>query len=168
MPDRKREKHVLNSVRKNIKNHPVVKKFWCDDYGLDLDEIDLVPMCFADLDVSARTDHGIIYFNRTLLDEDIDHYMTHELVHAAQQTTGTRPTKGADEGDYLDNKEEIEGFQNQTEYLADTRSEEEAEEYIEQVLDHHDVHDDGERERRKEKLLQVARIADFNVLKYGA
>jgi hypothetical protein len=152
---------IIERVRSKIKDHPVVLKMF-KEYDVDPEEIDLVPMCFADLPVSARTDHGIIYFNFKLLDdgdfEDDDHYIVHELTHFLQQTTGTKPTKGSDGDDYLDNKEEIEGFQNQTEYLADTRDEGTAEQYVEQVLDHHDVEDKKERDKRKKKLLQLASI----------
>lgn len=156
-----KEKQILDVIRNRVKNHPVVQKFWCDEYGLDIEEIDLIPMCFDDIDVSARTDHAIIYFNRNLIGQNFDHYMVHELVHVAQQTTGTKPTKGADSGDYLKNNEEIEGFQNQTEYLSETRDDDTAEEYIEQVLDHHDVHDEGEREEKKDNLLQLARFQEY-------
>ena len=149
---------IINRVKNRIKNHPVVIEMF-KEYGVDPEEINLVPMCFADLPVSARTDHGIIYFNFKLLEdgfEDDDHYIVHELTHYLQQTTGTRPTKGSDEDDYLDNKEEIEGFQNQTEYLADTRNEDAAEDYVDQVLDHHEVSDKKERDKRKKQLLQLA------------
>lgn len=157
MKNHKKDLEIIDKVRSSIKNHQAVKEFWCDEYGLDLEEIDLVPMCFADLDVSARTDCGVIYFNEKLRDEPFDHYMIHELVHVAQQTTGDKPTKGSDSGNYLDNKEEIEGFQRQVEYLADTRNENKAEEYVDQVLDHHKVYDDDEREERKNKLLELAK-----------
>jgi hypothetical protein len=153
-------KSVIDRVRARIKDHDVVKSMF-DEYDVDIDEVDLVPMCFAELDVSARTDHGIIYFNINLLNdgfENDDHYLVHELTHYLQQTTGDKPTKGSDDGNYLDNKEEVEGFQNQTKFLADTRDEDEAETYVEQVLDHHDVHDDKERRRRRRELLQLASI----------
>lgn len=150
---------IIEKVRKRIKKHLVVKNMF-KEYKIDLDEIDLVPMCFAKIDVSARTDHGIIYFNVNLLEdkdfEKDDHYMVHELTHFLQQTTGTKPTQGSDEGSYLDNKYEIEGFNNQSEFISDTRGDKEAEKYIDQVLDHHDIDDERERERRKNKLLELA------------
>ena len=148
---------LIEKVRNRIRNHPVVIKLF-EDHGLDPDEIDLVPMCFADLDVSARTDHGVIYFNTKLLEdgdfEGDDHYMVHELTHWAQQTTGSKPTKGSDDASYLDNPAEKEGFQNQSEYIAETQGEDEAEEYINQVMDHHDVKG-KEREKRIDELLKL-------------
>lgn len=152
---------IIDKIRAQVKQHPVTQRMF-KEYGVDLDEIDLVPMAFANLDVSARTDHAIIYLNIGLLDNDNfkndDHYLVHELTHYLQQTTGNKPTKGADSGNYLDNNEEIEGFQNQTEYLADTKGDEAAEQYVDGLLDHHDVSDKKERDKRKEKLLEFAGI----------
>ena len=68
-------------------------------------------------------------------------FLVHELTHVLQQTCGDKPTKGANDGDYLANKYEQEGFQNQSEYIADTRSPDKAEDYIDHVLDYHDVDD---------------------------
>lgn len=158
---------IINKVRQRIKNHPTIQKM-LGEYGLETDEIDFIPMCFADLDVSARTDHAIIYFNYKLLEdgdfENDDHYMVHEITHYFQQTSGNGPTQGSEDSDYLDNKEEIEGFQNQTEYLSETRDDHTAEDYIEMVLDHHEVNDENERNKRKDKLLQLARISKFKGL----
>lgn len=157
----KQLRKVIDKVRQRIKTHPVIIKMF-KEYDVDIDEIDLVPMCFADLEVSARTDHAIIYFNYDLLNdgdfEKDDHYVVHELTHYLQQTTGDKPTKGSEHGNYLDNDEEIEGFQNQTEFLSDTRNDGEAEKYVEQVLDHHDVDNKKERNKRKQELLQLASL----------
>jgi len=117
--DNKESLQLINKVKNNIKNNDVMKKVF-KKYKIDIKELDFIPICFSDLDVSARTAHGVIFLNNNLLDnvsgkdmEDaIDHYLVHEIVHWAQQTTGTKATKGADSGDYLENEEEIEGFQN--------------------------------------------------------
>src|SRR3990172_6135604 len=90
----------IEKVRDKIRNHHVVLEMF-EDHDVDISEIDLIPMCFADIDVSARTDHGIIYFNINLLDsedgfDDDDHYAVHEILHFLQQTTGSKPTKGAE------------------------------------------------------------------------
>ncbi len=150
---------LIEDVRSRLKSDPVVQRMF-EEYGVDISELDLVPIAFAKLDVSARTDHGIIYLNTALLKEDgsldeDDHYLVHELSHFLQQTTGTKPTKSSENEFYLDNKDEIEGFQNQTEYIAETHGDEEAEEYVEKLLDHHEVDDKAEREKRKEKLLEL-------------
>lgn len=148
---------LIEKARQKIKSHDVVKDI-LDKYDVDESEIDLIPICFAHMDTSARTDHCVIYININLLKDpgDIDHYLVHEITHYFQQSCGDGPTQGADDGVYLDNDFEIEGFQNQSEYLSDTRDDEEAEKYIEKVLDHHDVNSEKERERRKKELLQLA------------
>jgi hypothetical protein len=109
----------------------------------------------------------VIYINIELakdgnIKED-DHYIVHEMTHYCQQTTGDSPTQSSDDGSYLDNPIEQEGFRNQTKYIADTKGKKEAEKYVEQVLDHHE-NDDQDKKKRKERkdcLLAIAR--DFGV-----
>lgn len=152
---------IIEKIREKVFNHDVVKDIF-DKYDIDPEEKNLIPICFAKLPVSARTDHGVIYLNIDLLkDKNFskdDHYLAHEVTHFAQQTTGNKPTPGSDKNDYLDNPIEQEGFRNQTKYISDTQGEDEAEEYIEMVLDHNsnDANDD-KREDRKDKLLAIAR-----------
>jgi hypothetical protein len=156
----KKLRPLIEKVRNRVRQHPVVQKMF-KKYKVDLEEIELIPMCFADLDVSARTDHGVMYFSTKLLedgdfDKD-DHYLVHEMTHFLQQTTGDKPTPGSDEGEYLDNPAEKEGFQNQSEYLAETRGDLAAEKYVNQVLNHHDVKGKSERRKRRIELLELAR-----------
>lgn len=147
---------LIERMRKKLKKDEVVKRIF-DDYNLDINEIDFIPMAFSDLDVSAKTDHGIIYFNYSLLcDGDFfkDYmYAVHEMTHFAQQTTGDGPTQGADDGDYLDNEFEQEGFQNQLEYMADEFGPEEAEDYVDDLLEHHEINGKKEKKEKKEVLL---------------
>lgn len=148
---------IINILKKRIKNHETIINMF-DEYGVDIDEIDLIPMSFADLDVSARTDHGIILLNYSLLMDgnflNDDHYLVHEITHFLQQCTGDGPTIGGNGDDYLDNKYEQEGFQNQTEYIADTQGEEIAEEYIEQVMDKHEV-SNKDKNKKRDQLLGI-------------
>lgn len=153
---------AIDRAKKRIKENKVVQDMF-KEFEVDLDELDDVPIAFADLEVSARTEHGIIYLNYNLLadgdfDKD-DHYLVHELTHYLQQTTGSKPTKGSTDDDYLDNKFEQEGFQNQTEYLSDTRGDEVAEAYTDKVLDHHEVPEKDRAERKKE-LMHLAAVKD--------
>lgn len=149
---------VIDAMRAKIKSHPTIKRIF-KDYGADLEEIDLIPICFAELDVSARTEKGIIYLNIHLLDDgnvlDDVHYLVHEITHYLQQCCSDGPTKGSTDDNYLYNNEEVEGFQNQVEYIADTHTPETAEKYVDQVLDHHGLKA-KEREDRKQKLLELA------------
>jgi hypothetical protein len=149
---------VIDEARERLKQDEVVQEMF-DKFDVDLDELDYIPICFADLPVSARTEHGIIYLNYKLLEKgdfkDSDHYLVHEMTHYLQQTTGDGPTQGSNVDDYLDNPYEQEGFQNQTKYISETKGDKEAEKYTDKVLDHHDVPDE-EREERKDDLLQLA------------
>jgi len=151
--------HILDSVKKKVKNSDVYKKL-CKEIGVEEDIIFLIPMAFVDLEVSARTEKGCIYFNYDLLDnfEKSDHYMMHELTHWAQQCFGDGPTARLSKDNYLDDKCEKEGFRAQTEYLSETRDDDAAKKYINKVLDHHKVYDAQDREGRTEDLLNLAAI----------
>lgn len=131
----------------------------CEEYGVDVNYIDLIPMAFLDdLDVSARTDKGIIYFNSKLIDDFLEnqlHYGSHELRHHFQQCFGDGPTEPISDVNYLDNENEQEGFQSQTEYITETEGPEKAEKYVEKVLQHHEI-PLKERDKRKEELLNIA------------
>lgn len=160
---RQEQLNYINKLKDDIRDHKVVQNMF-KEHGVDIEELDLIPMAFADLDVSARTDHGIIYLSYKILENDIepilgnDHYLVHELTHVLQQTTGDKPTKGSKDGKYLDNEFEQESFQNQSEYIADEYSEEKAEQYIDRVLDKHNIIDEDEREDKKDVLLSIAKI----------
>lgn len=149
---------IINRIKEDLKSNKVVQDLF-EKYGIPLAELDLVPICFKDLEVSARTEHGVIFLNWKLLEEGsikkIDHYIVHELTHYCQQTTGDGPTKGSTEDSYLDNPYEIEGFNNQSKYLSDTRDDGTAEKYINKVLKHHDV-SPKEKHEKKEDLLRLA------------
>lgn len=157
IPKKRLRKMLAKAIDKIREDETVINMF--KDYKVDLEELDLIPIAFGDLDVSAKTDHGIIYLNYQLLDDgfaDDVHYLVHEITHYLQQTTGSQPTQGSTDDTYLDNENEQEGFQNQTEYISREDGEEAAEEYVEQVLDHHDVTDNKERKSRKDELLSIA------------
>lgn len=147
---------MIKKMRAFLKGDGVVQEMF-KEYGIDIEEIDFIPMRFGNLDVSAKTDHGIIIFNYKLLTDgdffkDFS-YGVHEITHWLQQTTGTKPTQSADDGDYLDNPYEQEGFQNQVEYIANQFGDEEAENYVDDLLEHHDVDDKKEFKEKKETLM---------------
>lgn len=162
---------LLKKMRDHLKKDEVVQKMF-KDYEVDIEEIDFIPMKFGKLDVSAKTDHGILIFNWKLLcDGDFleDYsYGVHEITHWLQQTTGTKPTQSADDGSYLDNPYEQEGFQNQVEYIAKNEGEDKAEAYVDDLLEHHEVEDKKEFEDKKEILMSKAadksRIGDIKKL----
>src|SRR5271165_757374 len=144
---------AINRAKRKLKNDETMQRIF-KEYGEDVDIIDFIPTAFADLDVSAKTDHGIVYLNFKLLcDGDFigDYqYLIHEYTHWAQQCLGDKPTQSADDGSYLDNPYEQEGFQNQMEYVAREEGEEEAEKYVDDLLEHHEIDDKKEKEEKKE------------------
>jgi hypothetical protein len=158
LPHKKLSK-IVENLRKKVFKNEIVKDIF-DKYDITPEELELIPICFAKIPVSARTDHGIIYLNIDLLEDDDfydhdDHYLAHEVTHFAQQTTGDKPTPSSDGDDYLDNPIEQESFQNQSKYISDTQGDDVAELYIEKVLDTHDS-SENVREQRKEELFAKA------------
>ncbi len=144
---------------KNILRKDPTYKDMCKEFKVNPDVIDLVPIRFGDdVDVSAKTVRGIIILNKKLLEDDNFknniHYLLHEISHFLQMTTRKEPTKGANDGEYLENEDEIEAFTYQIEYMDDQYGDDEADKYIEHLLNHHDVENKKERKEKKKELSQ--------------
>jgi hypothetical protein len=162
---------LLKKMRDHLKKDEVVQKMF-KEFDVDIEEIDFIPMKFGKLDVSAKTDHGVLIFSWKLLcDGDFleDYsYGVHEITHWLQQTTGTKPTQSADDGDYLHNKYEVEGFQNQVEYIANRDGAEEAENYVEDLLEHHEKDGKEKKEIKDDLLANIeAKSIDYFIKKYA-
>jgi hypothetical protein len=148
---------LIKKMREFLKKDDVVKEMF-EEYGVDIEEIDYIPMMFGNIDVSAKTDHGIIIYNYKLLSDgdffkDFS-YGVHEMTHWLQQTTGDKPTQSSDEGDYLENPYEQEGFQNQVQYISEHFGDSEAEKYVDNLLEHHEVDDGPKHEKLEDVLLE--------------
>jgi hypothetical protein len=147
-------KRLIDKGRAYLKNDEVWKEM-CKEYDEDPDIIDLIPIRFDDLDVSAKTVKGIIYLNYKLLcDGDFQKdysYLIHELRHVFQQCWGDKPTKSSDDGNYLNNEFERESFKDQIEYIADHEGEDKAEKYVNNLLDYHEV--DNKKKNKLEDVL---------------
>jgi len=151
---------MIKKMREYLKKDPVVQEMF-KDYGVEIEEIDYIPMMFGNIDVSAKTDHGVIIFNFKLLTdgdffEDFS-YGVHEMTHWLQQTTGNKATRSSDDGNYLRNPFEQEGFANQVEYIANQFGDGKAEKYVDDLLDHHDV--DGKKEKDELKAIFLDKVA---------
>jgi hypothetical protein len=150
---------LINRAKKFLKKNDVMKQVFKDN-GVDISFLDYIPIKFGDIDVSATTSHGIITLNyKLLLDGDFfkDYgYLVHEISHYLQQCFRNKPTQGAEEGKYLDNPDEQEGFQNQIQYIAEEFGDHEADKYVEGLLDHHDI--DSKKERRNKKDVLMNKI----------
>jgi hypothetical protein len=150
--DRKKlEEKVISLLRKKLRNHPIARRL-CDKYGEKPDFIDSIPIRFEPLDVSAKTVNGEIILNSKLLDgeyRDNMRYLIHEFVHCLQQENGM--VDGGKEGDYLDDPNEIEAFKAQIDFMEDCYDEKEIQQYLDQLMDHHDV----KGRERKRKIRQL-------------
>ena len=62
---------VINKAKKRLKTDPVMLALF-KEYDADIEEIDYIPTYFKDLDVSAKTDHGVVWLNYTLLLDGFD------------------------------------------------------------------------------------------------
>lgn len=147
---------ILKKMKNVLREDPVMQAVF-KEYDVDIAELEYIPMTFKNLDVSAKCDHAVIYFNYSLLcDGNFEKnysYAIHEITHYLQQTTGSRPTQSSDEGSYLHNKNEQEGFANQVKYIAKENGKEEAKEYVEDLLDHHEIEDKKEEKKLTDVLL---------------
>ena len=148
---------AVEQMREVAKNDPAIQKKF-KEYNVPISDIENVHIEFCDLDVSAKTKNMNIYINKKMLDKDSKvkdptHYLIHELVHYLQQKTGKNSsTKEQNGEDYLDKPSEEEAFQTQLDYKKREESPEEAIEYVEDLLEYHDV-DDKKKEEKKEELL---------------
>lgn len=149
---------MINKAKKDLKKDSVMQKMF-KEYNTDIDEIDYIPTYFKKLEVSAKTDHAIVWLNYSLLlDGSFDKrdwsYLIHEYSHWLQQTTGTKPTQSADDGEYLDNMYEREGFANQVEYIAKHEGKNEAKNYVENLLEHHEITDEDKKDELETAFLK--------------
>lgn len=152
---------TLNRLINKAKNYLKADESWkklCDKYETDVNIIDFIPTMFGNLEVSAKTDHGIIILNYRLLcdgnfTEDYS-YLIHEYTHWFQQCFGEKSTKSSDDGSYLDNIYEQEGFSNQIEYIANNQGESKAEEYVDDLLDHHEIDNKNKRDELESIFLE--------------
>lgn len=148
---------IINKAKSKLKEDKTMKAVF-KEYGQSSDIIDYIPTFFKKLDVSAKTDHGIVWLNINLLDKGFDKfdysYLVHEYTHWAQQCLGKKATQSSDSGSYLDNKYEQEGFQNQVEYIANHFGKNKAENYVDHLLEYHDVEDKSKKDKLEAILLE--------------
>lgn len=142
----------LQKIKNDLKTDSVILDI-CKEYDMSVDDLDLVPIKFDDIDTSAKTEQGVITLNWNLLKSEnkkqIPSYICHEFAHYCQQST--EPTQSADDGDYLHNDFEMEAFQFQVKFIDEEFGSDAADKYINQVLDHHNK-TDKERKILKNRL----------------
>lgn len=150
------EVEILTKIRQELKEEPTAKKIF-KDFGKDMDFLDGIPIDISDeIDVSAKTVNSRIILNKKLLDEPFEilmRYAVHELVHALQHMETSDADDPYSQHEYLDRPDELEAFQYQIEYDKNNRGENEVVEYVEELLDYHDI-PEHEQEEKKSELLE--------------
>lgn len=124
----------------------------CEEYGENLNFANKINIYFdPNLDVSAKTVNGEIFLNDKLYDKPWDvqmRYVIHEMTHCLQQKNGKVNGK-VDKDRYLDDENEQEAFSAQISYMCEHDSAEEVQEYIENLLTHHDIKGKERKEKAK-------------------
>ena len=147
---------LLGKVKRELKKNDIAKEI-CSEYGFDVDIIDGIPFEFVDdLEASAKTVDSAIQLNSNLVDEDFEtimRYSIHELVHSLQHMKTDEQEFSEDDGEYLDRGDEIEAFQFQIKFENEARGPDAAEEYVEDLIEYHEVPEHKE-ESKKNQLLE--------------
>lgn len=146
---------LLSEVRSTLINDKIAKDI-CKENKIEKDFLLGVPISFDELDVSAKTIDGCIFLNEKLMEKEFDilmRYVIHELVHAIQHSDKNAKNKEDDSKDYLDKQSEIDAFIEQVKFDKENRGEDAAEEYVEELLDHHNLKG-RKRDKKKEELLE--------------
>jgi hypothetical protein len=146
---------LIKKIKDTLKEKVVIKDV-CKEYGFSIDIIDGIIIKFDKIDTSAETVNGEMILNTSLTNEDFDvlmRYPVHELVHVFQhmerEGTGGDPYHGMK---YLDRPDEVEAFVAQIKDEGQTRGTNKAEEYVNELLDYHDI-PENKKDKYKNNLL---------------
>lgn len=150
------EMEILKQIKQGLRRDPTAQKIF-KDFKKEIEFLDGIPIDLSDdLDVSAKTVNSRIILNKSLLNEPFEilmRYAVHELVHALQHMESEDMSDPYSEHEYLDRPDEVEAFQYQIEFDKNNRGEQEVVEYVEELLDYHEVPVE-EKEEKKNKLLE--------------
>ena len=147
------EQELLSKIRSALINDSVAKDI-CKEYKIGNWLLKSVPIRFEKLEVSARTTDGNIILNKKLKSKPFEilmRYVIHELTHAAQHAKSNPSAKKDNNTEYLDKKNEIEAFQNQIKYDEKKRGKSKVLEYVDDLLEYHDI--EGKKKEQKKKTL---------------
>ncbi len=152
---------ILSEIKETLKNDEVVLEV-INEKGYDLSILDGINIDFSDeIDVSAKTINSRIYLNKELLNEPKDimnRYAVHELVHALQHMDSNKAEKiheAYDQEDYLDRPDELEAFQTQIKFDANQRGTENVVDYVEDLLDYHEIPEYQRSDKKRELLKKI-------------
>ena len=148
----------LKNIRIFLMNDDIANEI-CNEFGYDKDIILGVPLSFSDdIDVAAKTLNGEMMINENLIDEKQEilfRYIIHELVHVFQHMQNKSERDPYPNKDYLDRPDEIEAFQFQIEFDEETRGENDAVEYVEELVDYHEVPESKQDAKEDELMKKV-------------
>lgn len=148
---------TLSKIKQELKKNDIAREI-CQEHGFDIDIIDGIPMEFIDdLESSAKTIDSRIQLSTSLLDEEFEvmmRYAIHELVHSLQHMRAEGINVNED-SEYLDREDELEAFKFQVKYDAEERGLNEAIDYVEDLVEYHEIPDE-EKEDKKKELLERA------------
>lgn len=150
------EQTLIDSIKHLLKDNKIVQKMF-SDFGVDIDELDNMPVEFAKIKPSAKTKNGKVILNEKLLEDgdfkDDIHYIVHEAKHWLQQKFSRDDKyKHDDSLDYLDLPAEIEAFTVQIAFMKDFYGDSYAKEYLEELLNFHQL-EGKERNRKRDQLM---------------
>lgn len=134
---------TIAELLKLLERHPQIQELFMR-FGVPLAHLHNISIQIKNLDVSAKAKDGAIYLNKTLV-EDGDlvgdlHYVVHELVHILQQISGEADDYGdLDHFDYIDMPTEVEAFREQIRFIRDYKGHDEAQRYLDELLDFHEL-----------------------------
>jgi len=144
----------LSNIRKFLLTNKVALEV-CAEFGFEKDILLGIPISFSDeLDVSAKTIDGEMSVSTELISEGYDimlRYIIHELVHVFQHMDNKSKKDLYPEHEYLDRPDEMQAFQYQIEFDESARGEKNVVEYIEELLDYHEI----PRGEKKEKAVEL-------------
>jgi hypothetical protein len=146
---------TLSEIREALLEDKVAKKI-CKEKGVGESFLLGVPIEFGEIEQSAKTVNSHIILNKKLMEKPFDiimRYVIHELTHSIQHVQRFKEKEQKkDIEEYLDKDTEIEAFQYQVEFDAENRGKEKAEEYVEHLLDYHDIAGKKRTDKRDELL----------------
>ena len=155
--EKDKERILIDAIKHLLQDNTVVRQMF-QHFNVPVSKLDKMPVEFAKLKSSAKTKNGQVYLNHKLLDDgdfkDDIMYVVHEACHWLQQhSADNEKYKKYPDVDYLDLPAEAEAFAFQAAYIADVKGKEDAEQYIDELLDFHEFTKGKERNNKKKELL---------------
>jgi len=149
------ENMALSNIRAYLLKNDVAEDI-CKEFGFDKNILYGVSISFdSEIDVAAKTTDSKMLLNTSLLDEKFDiimRYVIHELVHVFQHIKREGTDDPYDGMEYLERPDEVQAFQFQVEFQEDFSGENDAKEYVDDLIEYHEI-DDNQKDDKKEELL---------------